>query len=91
ALAFLKQQRAIHRSSLQDRDPVAYRNDLFRSIFAGARELTWDGERVYHLAAKVLGMNRPVGSLKELGPVQLNALAEAVRQQVRKMRQTATS
>lgn len=91
ALAFLKQQRAIHRSSLQGRDPVAYRNDLFRSIFAGARELTWDGKRVYQLAAKVLGLSRPVTSLKDLGPVQLKALAEAVRQQVRKMRQTATS
>ena len=71
ALAFLKQQRAIHRSRLQRRNPAAYRNDFFRAIFAGARELGWEGARVYQFASEALGLSRAVVSLKELGPVQL--------------------
>lgn len=91
ALAFLKQQRAIHRASLQRHNPVAYRNDLFRSIFAGARELKWDGARVYVFAAEVLGLNCPVSSLKALGPVQLKALAIAVQRHVAQSRRAATA
>ena len=79
ALAFLKQQRAIHRSRLQRRNPAAYRNDFFRAIFAGARELGWEGERVYQFASEALGLSRAVVSLKELGPVQLKSLAGAVQ------------
>ena len=79
ALAFLKQQRAIHRSRLLRRNPVAYRNDFFRAIFAGARELGWEGERVYQFATEALALGRPVASLKELGPVQLKSLAGAVQ------------
>src|SRR5476649_783149 len=79
ALAFLKQQRAIHRSRLLRRNPVAYRNDFFRAIFAGARELGWEGARVYQFASEALGLSRAVVSLKELGPVQLKSLAGAVQ------------
>jgi hypothetical protein len=82
ALAFLKQQRAIHRSRLLRRNPVAYRNDFFRAIFAGARELGWEGERVYQFATEALALGRPVVSLKELGPVQLKSLAGAVQRRV---------
>jgi len=82
ALAFLKQQRAIHRSRLQRRNPVAYRNDFFRAIFAGARELGWEGERVYQFATEALALGRPVASLKELGPVQLKSLAGAIQRRV---------
>jgi len=82
ALAFLKQQRAIHRSRLLRRNPVAYRNDFFRAIFAGARELGWEGERVYQFATEALALGRPVASLKELGPVQLKSLAGAIQRQV---------
>ena len=81
ALAFLKQQRAIHRSRLHRRNPVAYRNDFFRAIFAGARELGWEGARVYQFASEALGLSRAVVSLKELGPVQLKALAAAIQRQ----------
>lgn len=79
ALAFLKQQRAIYRSRLQRRNPVAYRNDFFRAIFAGARELGWEGARVYQFAAEALGLGREVRSLKELGPVQLKFLSAAIQ------------
>jgi len=82
ALAFLKQQRAIHRSRLLRRNPVAYRNDFFRAIFAGARELGWEGERVYQFATEALALGRPVASLKELGPVQLKSLAGAIQRRV---------
>jgi len=91
ALSFLSQQRAIHRSRLRDHDPVAYANDLYRAIFAGARELGWDGERVYQFAAEKLTLKSPVASLKELGPVQLKALAEAIQREVRTKRQRAAA
>ncbi len=91
AIAFLKQQRAAHRSPLQRRNPVAYRNDLYRTIFAGARELKWEGQRVYQFAAEVLGLNRAVASLKELGPVQLKRLAGAVHGQVVAYRRAVVS
>ncbi len=89
ALSFLSQQRAIHRSRLRNHDPVAYANDLYRAIFAGARELGWDGGRVYQFAAEKLTLKIPLASLKELGPVQLKALAEAVQRAVRAKRQSA--
>jgi len=89
ALSFLNQQRAIHRSRLREHDPVAYANDLYRSIFAGARELGWDGGQVYQFAAEKLTLKGPLVSLKELGPVQLKALAEAVQREVRTKRQRA--
>ena len=82
ALAFLKQQRAIHRSRLQRRNPAAYRNDFFRAIFAGGRELGWGGEQVYQFATAHLGLKRPVGSLKELGARQLKSVAEAMQRKV---------
>lgn len=82
ALAFLKQQRAIHRSRLQQRNPLAYRNDLFRVVFAGACELGWNRECVCRFALETLGLIRPIESLKELGPVQLKSLASAVQRQV---------
>ncbi len=90
ALSFLKQQRAIHRSRLKRRDPVAYRNDFFRAVFAGARELKWNGDQVYRFATSVLGLSRPVASLKELGPVQLETLATAMQREVAKQRKVVT-
>jgi len=82
AMGFLKQQRAINRGRLVRRNPVAYRNDFFRAIFAGGRELGWRGEQVYQFATVHLGLKRPVGSLKELGASQLKSVAEAIQRKV---------
>jgi len=82
ALAFLKQQRAINRGRLLRRNPVAYRNDFFRAIFAGGRGLGWGGEQVYQFSTAHLGLKRPVGSLKELGARQLKSVAEAMQRKV---------
>lgn len=87
ALAFLKQHRAMHRSRLKNRNPVAYRNDYFRAIFAGARELGWPGEQVYQFATETLRLDRPATSLKQFGPVQLKTVAEAMQRQLRQARQ----
>lgn len=86
ALSFLRQQRAIHRSRLRRADPVAYQNDLLRAIFAGARELGWDDDRVHRLAAEKLALKTPLTSLKELGPLQLKTLTESVQRAVRTKR-----
>ena len=86
ALGFLRQHRAINRSHLRGRNPVAYQNDFYRAIFAGARELGWDGERVYRFATEKLALKTAVASLKELGPVQLKALAGFIQREVRTVR-----
>jgi len=85
-LAFLKRQRATHRSGLLPCNPAAYRNDLIRAVFSAARELRWDGQRVYQFATEALGLEKPVASLKGLGSIQLRRLAAAMRQQTRKRR-----
>lgn len=88
-MSFLSQQRAIHRSRLRRHNPVAYQNDFFRSIFAGAGELGWDRYQVYEFAFEKLGVKNQVTSLKQLGPSQLKSLADFVRSEVRKSRKTS--
>lgn len=88
-LNFLRQQRAIHRSRLRHRDPVAYANDLYRAIFAGARELGWSGDHVYRFATEKLGLKAAVTSLKALGPIQLKRLAELIQRELRTNREAA--
>ena len=83
ALAFLKRQRAIHRSRLHQRNPMAYQNDFYRSIFAGAGELGWERSTVYRYAGEKLHLKRPIASLKELGPLQLKTLAKFIQREVR--------
>jgi hypothetical protein len=87
ALSFLRQHRAINRPHLRGRNPVAYQNDFYRAIFAGARELGWDGEQVYRFATEKLDLKTAVGSLKALGPVQLKALAGFIQREVRTKRE----
>lgn len=86
ALSFLRQQRAAHRPRLRRRDPVAFANDLYRAIFAGARELGWSGESVYRFAADKLSLKCRLSSLKDLGPLQLQNLADAIQREVRVQR-----
>jgi hypothetical protein len=86
ALSFLRQHRAINLSRLRCRNPVAYQNDFYRAIFAGVRELGWDGEQVYRFATEKLATNAPVVSLKALGAVQLKTLAELIQREVRTKR-----
>lgn len=78
ALAFLEQQRAIHRSALRRHDP-AFRRDLFRAIFSRATELGWSKDRVHEFASERLYLREPLTSLKQLGPQQLRTLVERMR------------
>jgi hypothetical protein len=87
---FLRQQRAIHRSRLRQRDPLAYQNDLFRAIFARARELGWDGTTVYRFSNTKLG-HPPITSLKQLRPAKLKKLADFIQREVRTLRKNAAS
>ena len=91
ALSFLRQQRAINRSPLRGRNPVAYQNDFYRAIFAGARELGWDGEQVYRFATDKLGLQTAIVSLKALGPIQLKKLAGVIQCAVRTKRASRVS
>jgi hypothetical protein len=80
AMAFLKEQRAAHRSQLRHRNPAAYASDLYRAVFSRASELGWERRQVYAFAMEKLGLKNPIASLKELGPNQLKSLAEFLRQ-----------
>ena len=86
ALSFLKQQRAINRSRLRRRNPVAYQNDFYRGIWARQRALGWEKARVYEFAAEKLALKKPITSLKELGSIQLKTLAEFMQREERKSR-----
>ena len=83
ALAFLKRQRAIHRSRLRRRNPAAYASDFFRTINARSRELGWNRERLCAFATERLGLREPLASVRELGPNQLHSLAEMLRRESR--------
>lgn len=80
ALAFLRQQRAIHRRVLRRRNPPAFARDRFRAIFSRAAELGWRRQQVYDFARERLNLKRPVTSLKQLGPTQLEELSALMRQ-----------
>ena len=79
ALGFLRQQCAIHRSRLRRHNPVAYQHDFFRAIHARRESLGWDKSQLHQFAHDKLGLKRPLGSLKELGAIQLKALAELMQ------------
>lgn len=83
---FLKQQRAIFRGRLLRRNPAAYQSDFFRIVYTGACKLGWERQQVYEFAAKKLALKKPLTSLKQLGPLQLKSLAQALRFEVTRAR-----
>lgn len=85
ALIYLKQQRAINRSKLRRRNPVAYQNDFYRAIWSRARELGWDKPQVYQFAAEKLSLKKPITTLKKLGPNQLKLFGEFMQREVQKV------
>jgi len=79
AVSFLQRQRAIHRSRLWRRNPVAYRLDFLRMIHARRVALGWLKPQMYAFATEKLGLKNPLTSLLALGPIQLKTLAELMR------------
>jgi len=57
---------------------VAYEQVFFRAIHARRDALGWDAPRLYKFAAEKLGLKRLVTSLRELGTVQFESLAELI-------------
>jgi len=84
AVSFLQRQRAIYRSRLRRRNPVAYRLDLLRIVHARRLALGWLKPQVYAFATEKLRLKNPLTSLLALGPVQLKSLAELMRHESRK-------
>lgn len=82
AINFLKQRRAIYRSRMRRSDPVAYRNDLFRLIFAAADKLEWSPSQVFEYVTKTLRASLPIASLKDLGPIQLKTVERSIKCEV---------
>jgi len=76
----------MHRDRLRRSNPVLFQRELYRAIFAGARELGWDGAAVYAFAAAQLERAEPVISLKALSIAELKRLAAAIRERARAVR-----
>jgi len=74
AVSYLQQQRAINRRTLKRSNPQAYRNDLYRPIWAKVKELGWPDGHIYNFAVEKLALKKPISSLKQLGPNQLTDL-----------------
>lgn len=83
AISFLLQQRAILRSRLRRRNPVAYERDFLRAIHARRVELGWIKPQLYAFAVEKLGLKKPLTALTQLGPVQLKTLAALMRREAR--------
>jgi hypothetical protein len=81
AMRFLKRRRAANRYRLRRRNPVAYATDLYRAIFSRAGELGWKRQQVYAFAVEKLGLQKPIASLKELGPNQVRSLVDLMRRE----------
>lgn len=82
AVSFLKERRAIYRSRMRRSDPAAYQNDLFRSIFFAADKLEWSPSQVCEYATKMLRIEEPIASLKELGPIQLKTVERLIKREL---------
>lgn len=78
AVSFLRRQRAILRSRLRRRNPVAYRLDFLRAIHARRLALGWLKPQVYTFATEKLGLKYPFTTLTALGPLQLKSLVAAM-------------
>lgn len=84
AIEFLVQQRAIHRSRLSRRNPVAYEADFLRAIHARRVELGWIKPQLHAFAVEKLALKKPLTSLMSLGSRQLKSLADFMRREVGK-------
>ncbi len=90
AMSILKQLRAMNRAGLRRRDPNAYARDLYRTIFAAAREIGWKHERVCQFATAELDLSNEITTLKQLAPFQLRKLAAKLMRALRSQRTMAT-
>lgn len=88
ALRYLKHWRAVLREGLRRRRPAVYRNDLYRSIYSGAREMTWSRIYLYEFAKKTLQLPQPLMSLKQLSDDQLTLFCRVIRCEVGRFRVT---
>lgn len=75
-IAWLKQLAAMNRSKLRRTDNPSWRNDLYKAIWARARELGLSKGDVYSLVLQRL--DKQVTSLKQLGEQSLQRLYEMI-------------
>lgn len=86
ALRYLKHWRAVLREGLRHRRPAVYRNDLYRSIYSGSREMKWDRFELYAFAKKALQLPHSLMSLKQLSDDQLSLFCRMIRCEVGRFR-----
>ncbi len=73
-IAWLQQQAALLRPKLRRTNNAAWRNSLYKGIWARANALGMTKDAVYGFARSALQLKRPPGSLKELRERQLKTL-----------------
>ena len=71
AIKWLDKQIAIYRPKLKNVDAEQYRNDMYKSIHARARQL---GINIYDFASSAFELKKPITSLKELSDMRLKRL-----------------
>ena len=75
AIKWLDKQIAIFRPGLKKSDNEQWRKDMYKSIFAKARQFNID---IYEFATEVLELKKPIDSLKELNDTKLQKLYDKI-------------
>ena len=86
ALAWIKQQKAINRSSLRRTSHKTWLADHYTVIYSCAKVLGWSKPQLYEFAFEELSLKKTIKSLKELGEQNLEKLAGIVRRRADKQK-----
>jgi TIR domain len=73
-ISWLRQQKAINRKKLRRPANALWRDQLYGAIYGRWRQLGFQKDAIYDFAFQRLELDKPIGSLKELGEQNLQKL-----------------
>jgi hypothetical protein len=77
-ISWLRQQKAINRKKLRRPANALWRDQLYGAIYGRWRQLGFQKDEIYEFAFQRLELDKPIGSLKELGEQNLKRLYDIV-------------
>lgn len=77
-ISWLRQQKAINRKKLRRPANALWRDQLYGAIYGRWRQLGFQKDAIYDFAFQRLELDKPIGSLKELGEQNLDKLYRMV-------------
>ena len=86
ALSWIRQQKAINRSSLRRTNNEEWRKDHLKAIWASAHQLDWGKEAVHQAAQNYFKLKTPIDSVSDLGEQKLEKFAAFMRRESKKRR-----